>query len=268
MSLRVLIFDVDGTLAETEDQGHRVAFNRAFADAGLPWHWDSATYARLLPVAGGRERIAHWCRHDDVAGRELQRADFEPWVAALHASKTRHYAALLQREGIQLRPGVARLVAQARAQGQHLAMATTTALPNVHELLAATWGAHAATWFSVIASGESVPRKKPAPDIYRWVVQQLGLQPHQALALEDSGIGARAALGAGVPVVVTRSHYTQHDTLPEGAPPERPLAVLNHLGEDTLAAQGEALGQPWRGRVDLDTLARWHAAVPGGPERR
>jgi HAD superfamily hydrolase (TIGR01509 family) len=253
MSLRALIFDVDGTLAETEEQGHRVAFNRAFADAGLDWHWDSATYGRLLPVAGGKERIAFWCRTHPPAAQELQRPDFDHWAAQLHAAKTSHYALLLRSEGIALRPGVVRVVQQALERGLRLAIATTTHQRNVHELLAATWGPQAASWFDVIGAGDTVPRKKPAPDIYTWVLRELGLQPHEALALEDSAIGARAALGAGLPVVVTRSRYTAGDDMPAGL-----LADLDHLGEDEQPARGRALSDDWQGRVDLPLLAGWH----------
>jgi beta-phosphoglucomutase-like phosphatase (HAD superfamily) len=222
--MKALIFDVDGTLAETEELGHRPAFNRAFEEAGLQWRWDAATYAQLLKVTGGKERIAAWCRDADPVA--LARADFAAWVAQLHAAKTRHYAALLQGGGIALRPGVDRLVQQARRAGLALAIATTTAEANVHELLAATWGPASRAWFAAIGAGDVVPHKKPAPDIYLHVLQQLGLAAHEALALEDSAVGAHSALAAGLPVVVTRSRYTVDDDMPGGL-----LADVQELGE-------------------------------------
>jgi beta-phosphoglucomutase-like phosphatase (HAD superfamily) len=203
--LRALVFDVDGTLAETEEHGHRPAFNQAFEEAGLPWHWDRDTYARLLRTTGGKERIAAW------------RPDAPPeQIAHLHARKTELYAQRVRAGQVQLRPGVAALIAEARAAGITLAIATTTTERNVHELLAATLGPEAIGWFAAIGAGDVVARKKPAPDIWRWVLQRLGLPAAEALALEDSAVGATSALAAGLPVVVARSAYTQHDALPAG----------------------------------------------------
>jgi beta-phosphoglucomutase-like phosphatase (HAD superfamily) len=246
MSLRALVFDVDGTLAETEELGHRPAFNRAFEEAGLRWHWDVPTYGRLLAVTGGKERIAAWCREADP--QALARPDFAAWAAQLHAAKTRHYAAIVQAGGLSLRPGIDRLVRDARADGLQLAIATTTSERNVHELLAATWGPGSADWFAVIGAGDVVPAKKPAPDIYLHVLQQLGLPPQQALALEDSAVGARSALAAGLAVVVTRSRYTADDVMPAGLLAElpqlddtQPLALLRRWW-----AQGRADAAPRR----------------------
>jgi beta-phosphoglucomutase-like phosphatase (HAD superfamily) len=240
MSLRALIFDVDGTLAETEEQGHRPAFNRAFEEAGLAWFWDAPTYGRLLAVTGGKERIAAWCREADPMA--LARPDFTAWAAGLHAAKTQHYATIVQAGGISLRPGIDRLVRDARAAGLQLAIATTTSERNVHELLAATWGPGSADWFAVIGAGDVVPNKKPAPDIYLHVLRHLGLAPGQCLALEDSAVGARSALAAGLPVVVTRSRYTADDAMPAGL-----LAAWPQLDEAqplTVLRDGHARWRP------------------------
>lgn len=260
--LSALIFDVDGTLAETEEEGHRPAFNRAFRDAGLAWRWDEATYARLLKVTGGKERIAAWCREADPAA--LARPDFAAWAAGLHAAKTRHYAATVRQGGVTLRPGIHRLVHEARAAGVKLAIATTTTEQNVLELLAAAWGAESAGWFSVIGAGDVVPNKKPAPDIYLHVLQALGLPPHAALAIEDSAVGAASALAAGLPVLVTRSRYTAADTMPAGL-----LADLPMLGPgDGLAglrarfAARTVAGSPPREPADA---AAPPAHTPGAP---
>jgi HAD superfamily hydrolase (TIGR01509 family) len=226
VALQALVFDVDGTLADTERDGHRPAFNAAFAQAGLDWHWDVDLYGTLLGVAGGKERIRHYCeRHD----REfLNRPDASDVIAALHAAKTRRYVAFAAAGRIRLRPGVANLIAEARAARMRLAIATTTNPDNVTALVTADLGPEALRWFDVIGAGDVVPSKKPAPDIYRWVVQRLGVRPEDCLAIEDSAIGLRAALAAGVPTVVTSSPYTAGEDA-SGA-----LAVLPDLGATSL----------------------------------
>ncbi|MCB2175923.1 MAG: HAD family hydrolase [Actinomycetales bacterium] len=227
MALQALVFDVDGTLADTERDGHRPAFNAAFAAVGLDWHWDVDLYGSLLGVTGGKERIRHFCERHDPAF--LDRPDADEAIAALHAAKTRRYVEYVDAGRIGLRPGVARLVAEARAAGTRLAIATTTNPDNVTALLEADLGPQAPGWFEVIGAGDVVPRKKPAPDIYRWVLDRLGLAPEECLAIEDSAVGLHAATAAGLPTVVTRSPYTAHDDA-TGA-----LAVLADLADTTLA---------------------------------
>lgn len=203
---QAIIFDVDGTLAETERDGHRPAFNQAFAEQGLDWHWDAACYGRLLEITGGKERIRHFaeCHAPAIAARP----DFDDLVKRLHAAKTRHFLRLVAQGRLPLRPGVAELIAGARRAGIHLAIATTTSPENVTALLRANLGPDSLEWFAVIGSGDVVPAKKPAPDIYRWVLERLKLRPAACLAVEDSANGLRAARGAGIPTVVTVSEYT------------------------------------------------------------
>jgi HAD superfamily hydrolase (TIGR01509 family) len=227
MALQALVFDVDGTLADTERDGHRPAFNAAFAEAGLAWHWCVEEYRELLAVTGGKERIRHFCEQHDPAF--LARPDADETIAALHADKTRRYVAYAAAGRIGLRPGVARLVTQARAAGTRLAIATTTSPENVTVLLDACFGPGATAWFEVIGAGDVVPRKKPAPDIYTWVVERLDLRPEECLAVEDSAVGLRAAVAAGLPTVVTQNPYTASDDT-TGA-----LAVLADLSTVTLA---------------------------------
>lgn len=205
-ALKALIFDVDGTLADTERDGHRPAFNAAFAEHGLDWHWDEALYGKLLAITGGKERIRHFGeRHaPGVAARD----DFAALVKQLHATKTAHYVRLVDQGGLALRPGVARLIAEARRAGIRLAIATTTSPENVGALLRATLGDGAEEWFEVIGAGDIVPAKKPAPDIYRWVLERLGLPASACLAIEDSANGLRAAQGAGLRCLVTPNDYT------------------------------------------------------------
>lgn len=203
---QAIIFDVDGTLAETERDGHRPAFNQAFAEFGLDWHWDENLYGRLLEITGGKERIRHFAER--AAPAVANRPDFAALVKKLHAAKTAHYLQLVNESRLPLRPGVARLIAEARQAGIRLAIATTTSPENVDALLRASLAPDAPAWFEVIGAGDIVPAKKPAPDIYRWVLDRLKLPAAVCLAIEDSAHGLAAALGAGIPTVVTVSEYT------------------------------------------------------------
>lgn len=200
--MKALIFDVDGTLAETEEL-HRAAFNHAFSAFGLNWRWDRDTYRALLTTTGGKERIARF------AG-ETQTADVP--VAALHAEKTHAFARLIA-EGVALRPGIRDLIAEARASGLRLAVATTTSPENVEALCLAAFGEPAGQVFDAIAAGDMVARKKPAPDVYLLALDLLDLSGREAIAFEDSANGVRSARAAGLPVVLSRGVYTLHETV-------------------------------------------------------
>jgi len=225
--LQSLIFDVDGTLADTERDGHRPAFNAAFHEAGLDWRWDETLYGELLAVTGGKERIHYFAARHRPEFASLPDADAR--VAALHEAKTRHYARLAATGRIPLRPGVARLLTQARAAGLRLAIATTTRLENVAALLTPALGPQVMDWFEVIGAGDVVAAKKPAPDIYRWVLQGLGLPATDCLAFEDSAHGLHAALGAGLTTIVTPCDYTRGQDFSGAA------AVLDSLDGVSLA---------------------------------
>ena len=206
---QAIIFDVDGTLAETERDGHRPAFNQAFAEACLDWHWDEHLYGELLAVTGGKERIRHFAeRH---APAIAARADFPALVQRLHAAKTRHYVAIVESGALPLRPGIGQLIAAARLAGIRLAIATTTSPENVDALLRASLAPESAGWFEVIGAGDIVPAKKPAPDIYLWVLERLGLPAAACVAIEDSANGLRAACAAGLRTVVSVGEYTRND---------------------------------------------------------
>ncbi len=224
MKLEALLFDVDGTLADTERDGHRPAFNRAFREVGLDWDWDPERYGELLAVTGGKERIAHYIAvHRPEFG---QKKNLSTFIADLHARKTRHYLALLAEGQIPLRPGVGRLIREARREGIRLAIATTTTPANVSALLRSTLGDDSESWFDVIGAGDIVPAKKPAPDIYVWVLRQMGLSPDACMVLEDSEHGVQAAHGAGLKsILVTVNEYTRDQNFSK-AP-----YVVDQLGE-------------------------------------
>jgi HAD superfamily hydrolase (TIGR01509 family) len=224
VSLKALIWDVDGTVAETERDGHRIAFNTAFEALGLPWRWDVAHYGRLLEVTGGRERLLH-----DMATR----ADAPPTPAEcdvlareLHGRKNLAYAQIVARGGIGARPGVLRLMDECSAAGVLLAVATTTSRSNVialfESLLGLGWGRR----FDAVVCAEDAPLKKPHPQAYQRVLQRLRIQPHEAFALEDSPNGLQAARAAGIACGITRSAYFA-DAAFEGA-----AWVREHLDEN------------------------------------
>ena len=207
MPIKALIFDVDGTLADTED-AHRLSFNRAFAESNLDWNWDVVLYDKLLKVAGGKERIKYFV--ESFLTGFTKRADYEGFVKNLHTVKTRHYTAMLREGQIPLRPGIEQLIRAAHAAGITLAIATTTAPENVSNLLEAGLGKDWATYFSANGCGDIVPHKKPAPDIYLWVLGKLGLQAAECIALEDSENGLRSSLAAGIKTYITTNRYTRN----------------------------------------------------------
>jgi HAD superfamily hydrolase (TIGR01509 family) len=248
---KAIIFDVDGTLADTERDGHRPAFNTAFAEAGLDWDWDPDRYGELLEVTGGKERIAHFLHQEGISLDPM--AEHADLIAALHQAKTHHYLAMLRTGSIPLRPGVLRLLREARDAGIRLAIATTTTPENVTVLLEQCGEPGVRDWFEVIAAGDVVPRKKPAPDIFEHALAELGLSAQDCVAVEDSEAGARAALAAGLKgLVVTLSAYTLGQDF-TGVP-----LVVDQLGEPgqpATARQGDLGGAAY---VDLGVLDRVH----------
>ncbi|NCS66642.1 MAG: phosphatase [Hydrogenophilales bacterium CG03_land_8_20_14_0_80_62_28] len=245
--LKALLFDIDGTLADTERDGHRVAFNAAFRDFGLDWDWDAALYGKLLAVTGGKERMRHYV--DRFRPDYIKPVDFDDLVVELHKIKTGHYTRLLAAGGIPLRPGVKRLIDEVRQAGLTLAIATTTTPENVTALLRHSLAPDSPDWFAVIAAGDIVPAKKPAPDIYRWALDRLGLKAAACVAFEDSRNGLLSAQGAGLKTVVTVNDYTRDDDF-AGA-----VAVLSDLGEPD--ALYRRLDREEAGVVDLARLNDW-----------
>ena len=227
MNKHALIFDVDGTLAETEE-AHRVAFNQTFAEFGLDWVWDPRLYGKLLRVSGGKERIKAFVQdqHPEmlVPGLDLR-------IAALHQRKTALYTAAVATGDVPLRPGIARLIAEAWAAGLRLAIATTTTRANVLALMQGT--GLSPDWFETMACSDDAPIKKPDPQAYLLVLERLKLPASACLAIEDSANGIRAARAAGLQVVMTPSAYTAADKA-DGArcvwPDLGPVSLTHLLG--------------------------------------
>lgn len=221
--LKALIFDVDGTLSDTERDGHRIAFNRAFDEYGIGWHWSVETYGELLAVTGGKERMKFYT--ESFLQPEDIPAGIEAKIPELHQAKTRHYTELLSTGAIPLRPGVERLIAEARQRGYRLAIATTTTPENVTVLLQHTLGPESIGWFEVIAAGDIVPAKKPAPDIYDYALREMQLSADECIAFEDSANGILSTRGADLATIITINDYTRdHDF--SGA-----CIVLDQMGE-------------------------------------
>lgn len=234
--LRALIFDVDGTLADTES-AHCAAFNHAFAELGLGWHWDEALYTELLEISGGKERILHYWKQVNPGIKALHGEAVQETIARIHELKTAHYEAAIASGEVALRPGVLALIDEALDQGLQLAIATTTSPVNISALLRQAMGPAWRHNFSAIGDASSAPIKKPHPQVYLQMLEALKLDASDCLAFEDSGNGLKAATLAGLATVIIPTQYTRHHDF------SRALHVLPDLGETRLA-----------------DLALWHTA--------
>lgn len=228
MTLRALLFDLDGTLADTERLGHRPAYNRAFRKLGLSFRWGPKLYRKLLKQPGGQERLLHYLkRYQPELGEHQAAAEADPqgWTQSVHDLKSRYFRRLVRRGRVPLRPGVARLMQEARSAGLRLAIVTSASRATVRPILRHTLGAALMQEIEVLVSGEDVQHKKPAPDLYHLALARLDLPPGDCVAIEDSAMGLAAAAAAGVPTLITTNDNTAHERF------DAALLVLDTLGE-------------------------------------
>ena len=250
--LKAIIFDMDGTLADTEDL-HRRAFNLAFGECACPLDWSRLEYQQLLAISGGKERISHCLRQ---AGADAP--DLEQTVDAVHTRKSSLYRQILLSDVIELRPGIRRLVRECRAAGLKLAIATSSSTDNVNTLLQRTFGNAGAGLFPVVVTCDNVRDKKPAPAVYLRALAELGLEAKHCMALEDTANGNLAALAAGIKTVITTHPLTRDDDFTGAS------LVLNHLGEPGkpfAVAAGATYGRHY---VDLALLRLLHEEQGAG----
>lgn len=206
MRIQAIIFDVDGTIADTEE-AHRVSFNRAFSENNLNWNWDVPLYDKLLKITGGKERIKYFV---ETYLPDYKKPDeYENFVKNLHMIKTIHYTTMLKKGLIPFRPNIKKLIVDAKKANIRLAIATTTSPENVTALMEQEFGKDYETMFDAIGCGDIVSKKKPAPDIYEWVLNKMKLKPDNCIALEDSENGLKSGLAAGIKTFITTNLYTQ-----------------------------------------------------------
>ena len=223
MRLSALIFDVDGTLANTEKDGHLRAFNETFECFRLDWHWNQELYAELLSVSGGKERMAHYIKsYRPVVKNGLGFEDF----AKIHQKKSEIFISHVANGAVSLRVGVERLIEEAHCAGLRLGIATTTSLQNVEALLTSSLGKSALDRFEVIGAGDVVNRKKPSGDIYRYVLDKMELSREECVAFEDSELGLKSSSAAGLRTIVTLSEYTKTQNFDDA------MVVLDQLGDE------------------------------------
>ena len=246
MKLQAILWDVDGTLAETERDGHRVAFNITFEEKGLDWNWDEAMYGKLLAVTGGKERIHHYLKTYNTSWH--YDGDLNEFVKSLHLRKNAIYADLTRQGKVVLRPGVLRLLNEAREKGVRLAISTTTSPENVENLINSTIGPEGMSWFELVAAGDIVPKKKPASDIYDYALEKMALSANECVAIEDSYNGITSALAAKIPTIITQSVYTVDDDF-TGA-----LMVMDNLGEPGSPSNVLSNGPLAEGMVTIESL--------------
>jgi len=209
LMLKALIFDVDGTLADTE-RAHLAAFNHAFDEQGLGWQWDETLYTQLLEISGGKERMLHYWKQVNPDMKDIDGSGLRDTIEHLHALKTAAYEAAVQAGSVQLRPGVLSLIQSAHAAGLRLAIATTTSPVNIAVLLRNAIGPDWKELFVVIEDASTAPKKKPHPQVYTQTLARLGLPAAHCLAIEDSSNGLRAAVAAGLKTIITQNRFTAH----------------------------------------------------------
>ena len=243
-NIQALFFDQDGVIVDTERDGHRVAFNQTFAEFGLSVEWDETYYHELLQIGGGKERMRH---HLATVGFGKPIADPDALIQQLHMRKTDVFIELIEQGRLPLRPGVHRLMREAREAGVLVGVCTTS---NERAAAAITGGLLADIDFSFVLAGDVVKKKKPDPEIYRLALERSGLNPACCVVIEDSNIGTRAGKAAGCRVVATVNGYTRGEDMSSAD------LVVSSLGEP--GAPAELIRGPgdFPGHIDLAFLKR------------
>ena len=253
--LQAFIFDVDGTLADTE-HAHLAAFNHAFRQTGMDWHWDEALYTELLNISGGKERMLHHWQTVQPGLKDIGGHGVTDTLDRLHTLKTAAYEAAVQDGAVHIRPGVLRLMDEAARAGIRLAIATTTSPVNVAALLGKAIGSDWRSHFVAIGDASTAPQKKPHPQVYLQMLQALALPASACLAFEDSANGLQAATAAGLATIITPTAFTQHHDFSAA------LRVLPDLGQVSLAQLREWHAQARRlpGQRTAERVAQRHTA--------
>jgi HAD superfamily hydrolase (TIGR01509 family) len=257
---KALIFDCDGVLADTERDGHLVAFNRMWKEQGVPWQWSLEQYAIKLKIGGGKERIASLAQDADFRAAYKVPAPEDEWlnvVAGWHKRKSEIFKDLVQSGAMPARPGVRRLAREAHDQGYILAVCSTSALASVQAVLDSVMGKDLSAKFAGVFAGDIVKAKKPAPDIYNHAADSLGLSHRDCVVIEDSRNGLLAATAAGMKCVVTTNALTDGEDFSEAA------LVVDSLGDPETPARVVANRSPAR-LSGMVTVADLDAIVAGG----
>ncbi len=244
-SLQAILFDVDGTLADTEGGGHRKAYNSAFRELGLGFRWGAELYRKLLSQPGGRERLKHYLnKYEPGLGEHAKaaRESTEAWVSLVHGLKSRYFRQIVRLGHVPLRPGVARLMREAHDAGLRIGVVTNASRASLRPIFRYSLGDELTSLLDVVVSGEEVARKKPAPDLYKRALKTLQLRPDQCLAVEDSAMGLKAAKAAGISTVITYNGDTEQQDFATA------LLVLDSLGEPrqpSRVIRGKLKGKAW-----------------------
>jgi HAD superfamily hydrolase (TIGR01509 family) len=245
--IKGIFFDQDGVIVDTERDGHRVAFNRAFESSGFDVHWDVPKYHELLQIGGGKERMRHQL-HTEGFGKEVPPDQEDALIAELHQRKTDIFIEMVEHRQLPLRPGVHRVMQEACQAGLVLGVCTTSAERAARAII---HGLLADIHFDLVLAGDIVKRKKPDPAIYLLALERTGLQGGQCIVIEDSSNGIKAAKAAGMNVVATVNDYTRDEDL---SPAD---IVVSGLGDEG-GQQAELISstRPWRtdGVVHLSDL--------------
>jgi HAD superfamily hydrolase (TIGR01509 family) len=253
MKLKGIIFDVDGTIADTEDI-HRQAFNHTFKEYGIDWHWPANDYREILLISGGKERFRKYLKEDEELKNKID--DHEDFVQKLHKSKSKHYRKLLKSDGIQFRPGVIRLINEAREQGIQIGVATSSSMANLRTLFKKVLNIEPNELFNSIVTSDTVQDKKPSPAVYQCVLAGLGLDADHCIAIEDTQNGNLAALAAGLKTIITTHAYTIDNDFTGAS------IVADHLGDPDnsfTVTQGTIYDKSF---VDVDLLNK----IISGPD--